>query len=115
VVLESALDSPAPRGGTQPFDRVLSVLAGPALGRPLRGWWRCFSLAVTALGLGVIAVAYQLRTGIGTWGLNNSVGWAYDITNFVFWIGVGHAGTLISAILLLFRQRWRTSAAPPSR
>ncbi|MAT39642.1 MAG: hydrogenase [Ectothiorhodospiraceae bacterium] len=48
-------------------------------------------------------------TGIGTWGLNNTVGWAFDITNFVFWVGIGHAGTLISAILFLFRQRWRTS------
>jgi molybdopterin-containing oxidoreductase family membrane subunit len=43
------------------------------------------------------------------WGLNRTVGWAFDITNFVFWIGIGHAGTLISAILLLFRQQWRTS------
>jgi molybdopterin-containing oxidoreductase family membrane subunit len=49
------------------------------------------------------------RTGIGIWGLNRTVGWAFDITNFVFWIGIGHAGTLISAILLLFRQQWRTS------
>ena len=47
--------------------------------------------------------------GIGVWGLNVPVGWAWDITNFVFWVGIGHAGTLISAILLLFRQKWRTS------
>ena len=47
--------------------------------------------------------------GIGVWGLNVPVGWAWDITNFVFWMGIGHAGTLISAILLLFRQKWRTS------
>ena len=59
--------------------------------------------------LGVVAVSYQLVMGIGTWGLNRSVGWAFDITNFVFWIGIGHAGTLISAILFLFRQKWRTS------
>ena len=52
---------------------------------------------------------YEIATGIGTWGLNRTVGWAFDITNFVFWIGIGHAGTLISAILLLFRQKWRTS------
>ena len=48
-------------------------------------------------------------TGIGVWGNNRPVGWAWDITNFVFWIGIGHAGTLISAILFLFRQKWRTS------
>ncbi|UCF35498.1 MAG: polysulfide reductase NrfD [Acidobacteriota bacterium] len=72
-------------------------------------WWGAFLAAATALGIGVAAVAYQLRVGIGTWGLNNTVGWAFDITNFVFWIGIGHAGTFISAILFLFRQRWRTS------
>jgi len=48
-------------------------------------------------------------TGIGSWGLNRTVGWGFDITNFVFWVGIGHAGTLISAILFLFRQKWRTS------
>ena len=47
--------------------------------------------------------------GVGMWGLNKTVGWAWDITNFVWWVGIGHAGTLISAILLLFRQRWRMS------
>ncbi len=57
----------------------------------------------------MIAVTYQIKFGIGTWGLNKTVGWAFDITNFVFWVGIGHAGTLISAILFLFRQRWRTS------
>jgi Ni/Fe-hydrogenase subunit HybB-like protein len=59
--------------------------------------------------LGVACVAYQIATGIGTWGLNRTVGWGFDITNFVFWVGIGHAGTLISAVLLLFRQKWRTS------
>ena len=51
--------------------------------------------------LGVAAVWYQIATGIGTWGLNKTVGWAFDITNFVFWVGIGHAGTLISAVLFL--------------
>jgi molybdopterin-containing oxidoreductase family membrane subunit len=60
------------------------------------------------LMLGMAAIAYEIATGIGTWGLNTTVGWAFDITNFVFWIGIGHAGTLISAILFLLRQRWRT-------
>ena len=54
-------------------------------------------------------VGYLFAKGIGIWGLNNTVGWAFDITNFVFWVGIGHAGTLISAILFLFRQKWRTS------
>lgn len=72
-------------------------------------WYFGFLLAVSALTLGGAATAYQIKTGIGTWGLNKTVGWAFDITNFVFWVGIGHAGTLISAILLLFRQKWRTS------
>src|SRR5712692_12062719 len=70
-------------------------------------WWLGFALSLSALALGVAAVSYQIATGIGTWGLNTTVGWAFDITNFVFWIGIGHAGTLISAILFLLRQRWR--------
>jgi molybdopterin-containing oxidoreductase family membrane subunit len=72
-------------------------------------WWMAFLLAFSAMALGVAAVTYQVMVGIGTWGLNRSIGWAFDITNFVFWIGIGHAGTLISAILFLFRQKWRTS------
>ncbi len=54
-------------------------------------------------------LTYLVVTGIGVWGNNEPVGWAFEITNFVFWIGIGHAGTLISAILFLLRQRWRTS------
>ena len=54
-------------------------------------------------------IGYLITTGIGVWGNNSPVFWAFDITNFVFWIGIGHAGTLISAILFLFRQKWRTS------
>jgi molybdopterin-containing oxidoreductase family membrane subunit len=76
---------------------------------PSTMWWIAMALSIAALLLGVAAVGYQMATGIGTWGLNRTVGWAFDITNFVFWIGIGHAGTLISAILFLLRQRWRTS------
>ncbi|MGC8915416.1 MAG: NrfD/PsrC family molybdoenzyme membrane anchor subunit [Thermoanaerobaculum sp.] len=72
-------------------------------------WWLAFALSLAALGVGAWAVAYCMAKGIGVWGLNRTVGWAFDITNFVFWIGIGHAGTLISAILFLLRQRWRTS------
>jgi molybdopterin-containing oxidoreductase family membrane subunit len=76
---------------------------------PGKEWWMAFAVSSSMLFLGLAAVTYQVLTGIGTWGLNNTVGWAFDITNFVFWIGIGHAGTLISAILFLFRQKWRTS------
>jgi molybdopterin-containing oxidoreductase family membrane subunit len=77
--------------------------------RPTMLWWSAFIVALGLLGIGATAVSYQIATGIGTWGLNKTVGWAFDITNFVFWIGIGHAGTLISAILFLFRQKWRTA------
>jgi Ni/Fe-hydrogenase subunit HybB-like protein len=78
-------------------------------GKPSNSWYLAFLVALGALLLGIGAVTYQIHVGIGTWGLNKTVGWAWDITNFVFWVGIGHAGTLISAILLLFRQKWRTS------
>ena len=86
-------------------ETVSSVLERPA---PL-GWWAIFGLSLAALGGLGIGVPWLFWEGIGIWGLNVPVGWAWDITNFVFWVGIGHAGTLISAILLLFRQKWRTS------
>ncbi|HEX5660178.1 MAG TPA: NrfD/PsrC family molybdoenzyme membrane anchor subunit [Polyangiales bacterium] len=73
------------------------------------GWWIVFLSAAACAGLLGIAIGYLAWTGIGTWGNNSPVAWAWDITNFVWWIGIGHAGTLISAVLFLFRQKWRTS------
>jgi len=78
-------------------------------GKPSRLWWMAFSISVVLLLFGVYCLATVLWQGIGVWGLNKTVGWAWDITNFVWWVGIGHAGTLISAILLLFRQKWRMS------
>jgi molybdopterin-containing oxidoreductase family membrane subunit len=73
-------------------------------------WWLLFipSSIIAAVGVGG-GLVYLVSTGVGVWGSNNTVLWAWDITNFVFWIGIGHAGTLISAILFLTRQNWRTS------
>jgi molybdopterin-containing oxidoreductase family membrane subunit len=88
---------------------VTSDICAPLQRRAGLSWWLAFLPAFGLLVLGVAAVAYLMATGVGTWGLNRTVGWAFDITNFVFWIGIGHAGTLISAILFLFRQKWRTS------
>src|SRR5213594_450399 len=95
--------------GRPTLHEITSGIAHPLESRPGKAWWICLALAVAALlNLGGM-VAYLVGKGVGIWGLNNSVGWAFDITNFVFWVGIGHAGTLISAILLLFRQQWRTS------
>jgi Ni/Fe-hydrogenase subunit HybB-like protein len=96
-------------GGNKTAGEVTSDICAPLQRQAGGWWWLAFLAAVSVLLLGVAAVSYQLEVGIGTWGLNRSVGWAFDITNFVFWIGIGHAGTLISAILFLFRQKWRTS------
>ncbi|HSB16360.1 MAG TPA: NrfD/PsrC family molybdoenzyme membrane anchor subunit [Bryobacteraceae bacterium] len=89
--------------------QITGDICAAMLRRPGALWWAGLLVSLSLLAGGVAAVSYQVATGIGTWGLNNTVGWAFDITNFVFWIGIGHAGTLISAILFLFRQRWRTS------
>jgi Ni/Fe-hydrogenase subunit HybB-like protein len=77
--------------------------------KPGKGWLMLFGIALSALSLLVIGVTYTLYRGIGVWGNNQPNGWAFDIINFVWWVGIGHAGTLISAILLLFQQKWRTS------
>jgi molybdopterin-containing oxidoreductase family membrane subunit len=93
---------------TRPRD-VTRDVCSPLERKPKALWWLGLLVAGSALLLGVVCVAYQIRVGIGTWGLDRTVGWGFDITNFVFWVGIGHAGTLISAVLLLFRQKWRTS------
>ena len=78
-------------------------------GRTPRGWWIGFGVAFALVMLLLYSVAYLLAVGTGIWGINVPVGWGFAIINFVWWIGIGHAGTLISAILLLLRQQWRTS------
>lgn len=95
--------------GNKALPQVTRDVFAPMEARPTALWFVSFAVALVLLAVGTAAVAYQIATGVGTWGLNRTVGWAFDITNFVFWIGIGHAGTLISAILFLFRQRWRTS------
>jgi molybdopterin-containing oxidoreductase family membrane subunit len=95
--------------GEKSIAEVTRDVCAPIEGRPTALWWGGFLVSATVMTVGIAAVWYQIATGIGTWGLNRTVGWAFDITNFVFWIGIGHAGTLILAILFLLRQRWRTS------
>ena len=106
--VQSNLRQPLILGNKKPID-VSNDICEIIERKPTRMWWAAFLVSFTMLTIGTIAVIYQMKTGIGTWGLNKTVGWAFDITNFVFWIGIGHAGTLISAILFLFRQKWRTS------
>ncbi len=86
-------------------EKVSSVVEG----QPTKGWYAAITVTSAVGGWGILTILYTIFTGIGVWGNNQPVGWAWDITNFVFWIGIGHAGTLISAILFLFRQKWRTA------
>ncbi|MCP4977635.1 MAG: polysulfide reductase NrfD [Maribacter sp.] len=93
--------------GDKSYHDVSVDIAAPVEGRANKHWWIVFSIALAAFLWGIGCIIYTISTGIGTWGLNKTVNWAWDITNFVWWVGIGHAGTLISAVLLLFRQKWR--------
>ncbi len=94
--------------GNKTYHQITEDIIGPIETKPTRSWWIGFSIAIALLIFGVYSVYREVVYGIGEWNLNRTVGWGWDITNFVWWIGIGHAGTLISAILLLFRQGWRT-------
>lgn len=92
------------------FASVTDQISALVLTRPFNWrWFAGFLSSLTLVGLLLTTIAMLLFVGVGEWGLNHPVMWAWDITNFVWWIGIGHAGTLISAILLLLKQEWRTS------
>jgi Ni/Fe-hydrogenase subunit HybB-like protein len=92
------------------FESVTEKISRIVLGgRHPVGWFIWLGIGFLGVNMLAVSIAYLLFTGIGIWGNNVPVGWAFDIINFVWWIGIGHAGTLISAILLLLHQKWRTS------
>ena len=106
--VESKIRKPLITGGKTLRD-VSNDISVRVEEKPSLSWLAALGVSLLTLGVGAYAVYRTLWDGIGMWGLNKTVGWAWDITNFVWWVGIGHAGTLISAILLLFRQRWRMS------
>jgi Ni/Fe-hydrogenase subunit HybB-like protein len=112
---ESAIDvraalEPAPLIEGKHDDGTLNKTLNDFVWRPpSRGWFALLLIGMAGTGLLTLAISVTLARGIGMWGNNIPVGWAFGIINFVWWIGIGHAGTLISAILLLFQQKWRTS------
>lgn len=108
MTAESAIREALVTGGKTVHD-VTNDIAGRVEEKPAKTWLLAMAISLGALTIGLYAVGRTVWDGIGMWGLNKTVGWAWDITNFVWWVGIGHAGTLISAILLLFRQRWRMS------
>jgi molybdopterin-containing oxidoreductase family membrane subunit len=93
--------------GDKTYHQITEDVCRPIENQAPRGWYILISIAAVIALYGVGCILYLIGEGIGTWGLNNTVDWAWDITNFVWWVGIGHAGTLISAVLLLFRQKWR--------
>jgi Ni/Fe-hydrogenase subunit HybB-like protein len=95
--------------GEPGFRGITEAVARPVEWKPPLGWYIVLAISLSMLGLFGVAMAWLFWEGVGVWGNNTPVGWAWDITNFVFWVGIGHAGTLISAVLFLLRQRWRTS------
>jgi len=94
--------------GNKSYHNITEDLCSPTEKTPSREWIVVFAMSTALVGLYVFSITWTVWKGIGTWNLNRTINWGWDITNFVWWIGIGHAGTLISAILLLFRQRWRT-------
>ncbi len=97
--------------GTPTAGEIDAVVSAPLDRRPSRSWWIALSVTLTMLAIGGASVGVTLWYGLGVWGVNQPVSWGFDIVNFVFWVGIGHAGTLISAILFLLRQRWRNGIA----
>jgi len=106
---ESIIREPLVTGKDITYAKVTDDILLPVENKPNKAWWIGFTLAALGALLWVFSVGYTFWTGIGAWGLNKTVGWAWDITDFVWWVGIGHAGTLISAVLLIFRQNWRNS------
>jgi molybdopterin-containing oxidoreductase family membrane subunit len=94
--------------GSKSYHQITEDIITPIEVKPSRTWYIGFYISVALLLFGVYSVYREVTYGIGQWNLNRTIGWGWDITNFVWWVGIGHAGTLISAILLLFRQGWRT-------
>lgn len=121
ITVENAIVNEESHAGVQAPVREALVTGGKTVhdvtedicrqveGKPTKSWMLGMAISLGALTIGAYCVFVLLWQGIGVWGLNKTVGWAWDITNFVWWVGIGHAGTLISAILLLFRQKWRMS------
>ncbi|MFT7622947.1 MAG: Ni/Fe-hydrogenase subunit HybB-like protein, partial [Myxococcota bacterium] len=95
--------------GPNDFASITKAVIDPVLGTTPKAWWIALSASLSLLALLLGSIGWLVFEGVGVWGLNNPVAWGWAIVNFVFWVGIGHAGTLISAILYLFRQKWRTS------
>jgi len=95
--------------GNKTLSQISSEILNPMETSPGLWWYIAFGISLIAALFGFYAIYITVSQGIGTWGVNNSVGWGWEIVNFVWWIGIGHAGTAFSIFLLILRQKWRTS------
>ena len=98
--------------GDKDYHQVTEDIISPIEVKPSRLWYIGFYISVALLLFGVYSVYREVTYGIGQWNLNKTIGWGWDITNFVWWVGIGHAGTLISAILLLFPPGMENGCEP---
>ena len=95
--------------GNKDYRQITSDIIAP-IDNPTPGWWKvALAISLIMASFGIFALYYTVRYGLGTWAVNNSVAWGWEIINFVWWIGIGHAGTAFSIFLLILRQKWRTS------
>src|SRR5476651_598832 len=113
AILREVQPAILPRAALVEHDRsyawITEKICAIVEGKTPTWWWVCFALACCVASFTVFGLVYLVSTGVGVWGHRSPVNWGWPIVNFVFWIGIGHAGTLISAILCLLRQKWRTS------
>ena len=112
--VDNTFDDPTRRAplvlGHDDFGSVTNTICGVnERPKPPRAWYIAFGISSVFLMILGVLIAYLFWTGVGVWGNQNPAMWGFPIVNFVFWVGIGHAGTLISAILYLFRQKWRTA------
>jgi len=108
-ILPESLRTPPITAGPVSLAELDEQVLSPVERKPPKAWFFAFAFTSAVMLLGMGLIGYTIATGIGVWGNNIPVAWGFDIINFVFWVGIGHAGTLISAILLLFRARWRNA------
>jgi Ni/Fe-hydrogenase subunit HybB-like protein len=95
--------------GNKDYNQVTRDISGPSEQSPATWWYVAMTIASLALAYGLWAMFVTITRGLGTWGLNNAVGWGWDIVNFVWWIGIGHAGTAFTIFLIVFRAKWASS------
>ena len=87
--------------GHKSYHDITEDIAKPIEGKANKNWYIAFYISLAAMLWGFGCIFYTVGTGIGVWGLSKNIGWAWDITNFVWWVGIGHAGTLISSIVII--------------